>query len=409
MSNIIIVFDTETTGFSPEKNEIVQLSYILYDVDRQSVLYATKLNDDIVKINGKIPKNTSDVHGITKDITLDKQPIKEHIDKFIQYCDQANKFVGHNIQFDIKMITGQIKKVMNENPDTVERYTNFLNRFEMVGSDLPEVAYCTMEESKGICAEMKGTKKRKAEKLMEVHRLLFNQDVKGQLHNALVDISVTLRVYLKLTADLDICSSMDRTATPSSVNNNNEICNLINPVDSVEPVEDVDYSGELITAIKVIPDGIEEEKIMVQSIAKKFVSDVEKQAIANVMSKMAPTQHICSSTSISICRTIIKSGVKKGQECRRPVTINNEFCGYHKPKDVKINSAEDEIVNQEVLYKPTPDTQMPVEVKYSDSILSKLTKPFTRKKKVHPIGGRKNKTKRRRNKSRKVKKYRKGT
>jgi len=365
MSNRIIVFDTETTGFSPEKNEIVQLSYILYDVDRQSVLYATKLNDDIVQINGKIPKNTSDVHGITKDITLDKQPIKEHIDKFIQYCDQANKFVGHNIQFDIKMITGQIKKVMNENPDTVERYTNFLNRFEMVGSDLPEVA--------------------------------------------LVDISVTLRVYLKLTADLDICSSMDRTATPSSVNNNNEICNLINPVDSVEPVEDVDYSGELITAIKVIPDGIEEEKIMVQSIAKKFVSDVEKQAIANVMSKMAPTQHICSSTSISICRTIIKSGVKKGQECRRPVTINNEFCGYHKPKDVKINSAEDEIVNQEVLYKPTPDTQMPVEVKYSDSILSKLTKPFTRKKKVHPIGGRKNKTKRRRNKSRKVKKHRKRT
>ena len=50
MNNIIIVFDTETTGFSPEKNEIVQLSYILYDVDKQSVLYATKLNDDIVKI-----------------------------------------------------------------------------------------------------------------------------------------------------------------------------------------------------------------------------------------------------------------------------------------------------------------------------------------------------------------------
>ena len=118
MSNIIIVFDTETTGFSPEKNEIVQLSYILYDVNRQSVLYATKLNEDIVKINGKIPKNTSDVHGITKDMTLDKRPIKDHIDQFIKYCDQANRFVGHNIKFDIKMITGQIKKIMNESMAT---------------------------------------------------------------------------------------------------------------------------------------------------------------------------------------------------------------------------------------------------------------------------------------------------
>ena len=199
MSNIIIVFDTETTGFSPEKNEIVQLSYILYDVKKQSVLYATRLNDDIVRINGKIPKNTSDVHGITKDMTLDKRPIKDHIDEFMRYCDQANRFVGHNIKFDIKMITGQINKIIQEYPGEAERYSNFLRKFAMVDGDLPDLAYCTMEESKGICAELKGTKKRKAEKLMEVHRLLFNQDVKGQLHNALVDISVTLRVYLKLT------------------------------------------------------------------------------------------------------------------------------------------------------------------------------------------------------------------
>ena len=110
MNNTFIVFDTETTGFSPEKNEIVQLSYILYNTDTQSVLYATSPGADIVKINGKIPKGTSDVHGITKEMTLDKRPIKDHIDEFITYCNQASKFVGHNVKFDIKMITGQIKK-----------------------------------------------------------------------------------------------------------------------------------------------------------------------------------------------------------------------------------------------------------------------------------------------------------
>ena len=398
MSNIIIVFDTETTGFSPEKNEIVQLSYILYDVKKQSVLYATRLNDDIVRINGKIPKNTSDVHGITKDMTLDKRPIKDHIDEFMRYCDQANRFVGHNIKFDIKMITGQINKIIQEYPGEAERYSNFLRKFAMVDGDLPDLAYCTMEESKGICAQLKGTKKRKAEKLMEVHRLLFNQDVKGQLHNALVDISVTLRVYLKLTANLDICKTINRTAAPSSVSNNNEICNLINPMDSVdEPVKNVDYSGELITAIKVIPDGIEEEKIMVQSVAQQFVADVEKQAIANVMALQAPVP-MC--TNISICRTIIKSGVKKGQECGRPATIDNQFCGLHKPRGNKVKPAPAPI---EAPVEAIDDK--PIVSKFSSSFVSKVMSPFTRKNKVAPAGGRRKKS--RKGRSRKVKRNKK--
>ena len=109
-SNIIIVFDTETTGLSPERSEIVQLSYILYDTQTQTVVYATTQGDDIVNIKGAIPPETTAVHGISKDMTLGKRPIKEHIDQFIQYCLQAGKFVGHNIKFDIKMITGQMKK-----------------------------------------------------------------------------------------------------------------------------------------------------------------------------------------------------------------------------------------------------------------------------------------------------------
>ena len=49
--DLIIVFDTETTGFS-NLSEIVQLSYILYDTNNQTVVYATKAGDDIVNIVG---------------------------------------------------------------------------------------------------------------------------------------------------------------------------------------------------------------------------------------------------------------------------------------------------------------------------------------------------------------------
>ena len=70
-STKIIVFDTETTGFNPEKHEIVQLSYILYDVKTQTIDFATKREDDIVNIDAPyISKTTSKVHGIEKKDTI---------------------------------------------------------------------------------------------------------------------------------------------------------------------------------------------------------------------------------------------------------------------------------------------------------------------------------------------------
>jgi DNA polymerase III epsilon subunit-like protein len=335
--NLILVFDTETTGFSPEKDEIVQLSYILYDIRKQEVVYATSLGNDIVNIKCKIPKRTSDVHGITKDMTLDKRPIKAHIDEFISYCNRAGKFVGHNIQFDIKMICGQIEKIIKEYPETESMYREFLNRFQVVNNILPELAFCTMEESKGVCAKLLGTNKLKKQKLMEVHRLLFNQNVGGQLHNALVDISVTLRVYLKLTLDIDICESINTSnANKSGINsvtNIQTICELINPIAITDKVIDsvIDYSGEIITGYTVSTDNLEEERIMVETVAKQFVANATKQAITNITNKIKPIREsMC--TNITVCKTIIKSGVRKGQECGRPQIANSEFCGYHKPK-----------------------------------------------------------------------------
>jgi DNA polymerase III epsilon subunit-like protein len=364
-NNIIIVFDTETTGFSPEKNEIVQLSYILYDIQNRKVIYATRQGEDIVNIKGKIPKATSDVHGITKEMTLDKRPIKDHIDQFIQYCNQANRFVGHNIKFDIKMITGQIKKIIAEFPEDKERYSEFLNGFEMVGKNLPEAAYCTMTESKGICAKLRGTKKLKNEKLMEVHKLLFNQDVGGQLHNALVDISVTLRIYLKLTMNIDICQSMTQF-TPNVVNvsNNLEICSLINPIGISGPIENVEYSGELITGLTRVPSGLEEETINVETVVKKMAtklaSEFQAQAMTNVLGKIQPST-IC--TSISICKSLIVDGNETNQTCDR--SSNNEFCS----------------IEENMRIKP-----------------QKKSGFFSKNSKVLPLGGRKKKTKRRKNK-----------
>lgn len=230
----------------------MQLSYILYDIEERKVLHATTLGDDIVQIKSQeIPKEVSDVHGIKIEDTRNKQPIKKHIDEFIHWCNQADIFVGHNIGFDIGHISAQINKLIEENPEN-ETYRVFLEKFDKVETtmkngkvkkDLPEKAYCTMKESLTIC------QLKKNEKLMELHKRLFEQEVGGQLHNALVDISVTLRVYLKLTMGIDICE--DHTEISSGINtvsNDNEICSLINPqeIQDEEEIDIVKYDGNLI-------------------------------------------------------------------------------------------------------------------------------------------------------------------
>jgi hypothetical protein len=272
------------------------------------------------------------------------------------------------------MITGQMKKIMKDFPQDKERYDNFLKGFDMVGKDLPEAAYCTMSESQGICAQLKGTKKLKNEKLMEVHKLLFNQDVGGQLHNALVDISVTLRVFLKLTMNIDICESMTEF-TPDVVNvsNNIEICSLIKPISISGPIQNVEYSGELITGLTRVPSGIEEDKInvdtTVKQIASKVASDVQAQAMSNILGKIPPTT---TCTSISICKSLIVDGTETNEMCDK--SSNNQF--YSIEGDIRI--------------KPSIKPRF-----------------FSKKSKVFPIlGGRKKKTKRRRN-TRTIKKRRK--
>lgn len=368
-NNYIIVFDTETTGFSPERNEIVQLSYILYDITTQTVVYATEPGADIVNINGAIPKETSDVHGITKSMTLDKEPIEAHIDRFIEHCNRAKQFVGHNIKFDIKMICGQMKKIMKNNPDVKAVYQPFLQRFSMVGKNLPDDAYCTMEQSSDLCTDLLGKKKAK---LMEVHKLLFNQDVHGQLHNALVDISVTLRVYLQLTKGIDICKSMTKFSKHvQTVTDNYSICSLINP-GLATTTKAIDYSGELIVGYRVKPDALIEQTVSVESVAKQMVEKITSDAVAK-LSKKPDRDIIC--TSVKLCTATIKSGVRKNEICGRKIKLGKEFCGYH---------------NSTKKTKSKSKTPSPIISKFSQSFVSKLLSRFTRKNKVAPIGGRRN-------------------
>jgi len=197
----VLVFDTETTGL-PERNasiidvekwpHILQLSYILYDTETKTLL---ELYDNLIKIPPGviITPGSEAIHHISSDMCQDKGiPIIDALNAFNIALDQADVIVGHNISFDKRLIMVECKRL------------RILQRFTVNGIQKPE--YCTMKKSTDICKieaeSCSGEMYYKYPKLSELHLHLFEEEAHGT-HNALVDILICLRCYLKLTSNYD--------------------------------------------------------------------------------------------------------------------------------------------------------------------------------------------------------------
>ena len=198
---VILVFDTETTGL-PERNasimdvekwpHILQLSYILYDSETKTLL---ELYDNLIKIPPSviITPGSEAIHHISNDMCLEKGiPLHDALSAFNKALDQADVIVGHNISFDKRLIMVECKRLYKA------------QRFTVNGIQKPE--YCTMKKSVDICRieaeSYSGDMYYKYPKLSELHFHLFGEQPYGT-HNALADILICLRCYLKMVSNYD--------------------------------------------------------------------------------------------------------------------------------------------------------------------------------------------------------------
>jgi len=189
---MILFFDTETTGLpnwkNPEVNtpRMVQLGLILTEDDgriRRTLGVIFKSEDY------SIPKEVSDIHGITDDIA-NTYGVRRSDEFFWQLSDlfhNADTIVAHNYSFDKIIINGEFVRaglgVINDNK-----------------------SFCTKENSIDVCKipfassftyGRKDIKKYKWPKLSEVYKFLFNEEIIGA-HDALTDVRATMRVYFEL-------------------------------------------------------------------------------------------------------------------------------------------------------------------------------------------------------------------
>lgn len=195
----VLVFDTETTGL-PVNNpsiyqtsawpHVVQLSYILYDTDKNKIIVS---QNNIVQIPKgiDISQESVDIHGITcKDTERHGYEMKGLLETFQTCLEKSDFIVAHNIQFDKKLLM-------------VEGIRNKIK----LSFDKPQ-EYCTMKNGSHICKIERvnnlGEKYFKYPKLSELHKTIFDTEP-THLHNAFVDILICLRCFHKMIYDEDLC------------------------------------------------------------------------------------------------------------------------------------------------------------------------------------------------------------
>lgn len=287
---IILCFDTETTG-KPPNNEryfnenrgakaeewprVIQLAFILYDTEKKKQL---AFYDKLIKLPAGqiVPPDSTAVHGISdKDLEEKGISIRNAIKMFIYFFNRADFVVGHNVQYDINVMCAELTLLMRDPEIPSADKTAMKDVIEKLMWDKSK-RYCTLQHSRTVCQLPKyvyemdqllrdesghevidysldqyGKRKMRNPRLETAHQVMFHQKSNGQLHNALVDVAVCLRIFMKLYKEVDLCDSKNKGS-------NKFICDTINPSD-LKPSEvprrigDPAIHPDLIREMNAIP------------------------------------------------------------------------------------------------------------------------------------------------------------
>ena len=93
-----VVFDIETTGFSPLRNKIIEIGAVKVKNGQIIDRFSEFINPE-VPIPFKITKLTS----ITDEMVMNAPPIEVILPRFVEFCKDC-VIVGHNVAFDISFI-----------------------------------------------------------------------------------------------------------------------------------------------------------------------------------------------------------------------------------------------------------------------------------------------------------------
>lgn len=102
-----ICFDTETTGFYPDKGDrIIEIGAL----ELVNHVPTGKIFHEYINPEREVPEEAVKVHGIKTEDLLDKPKFGEIAQKWIDFVGDDGIFVAHNAEFDMKFINFELQK-----------------------------------------------------------------------------------------------------------------------------------------------------------------------------------------------------------------------------------------------------------------------------------------------------------
>ena len=93
-----VVFDIETTGFSPDQNKIIEIGAVKVENGAIIDRFSTFVNPEV-----PIPFHIEELTSIKDDMVVDAPKIEEVLPEFMKFCEGAI-MVAHNADFDMSFI-----------------------------------------------------------------------------------------------------------------------------------------------------------------------------------------------------------------------------------------------------------------------------------------------------------------
>lgn len=124
---MIIVFDLETTGTDVSKDRIVQLAAVKVsdDFTKHDELKTILINPGV-----PIPKEASDVHGITDEMVADKPTFAQYAKKLHEYFQGCDIAGFNSIRFDVQLLMAEFERagitLDLSNTNLIDAYTIFI-------------------------------------------------------------------------------------------------------------------------------------------------------------------------------------------------------------------------------------------------------------------------------------------
>lgn len=104
LDDTYVVFDLETTGFSPLTCKIIEIGAVRVTGGRITEKFSTFVNPEV-----PIPFRIEELTGINDNMVLDAPLIEEVLPKFMEFCGDA-VMVAHNASFDMSFIEENCKR-----------------------------------------------------------------------------------------------------------------------------------------------------------------------------------------------------------------------------------------------------------------------------------------------------------